>query len=109
MELRYQLHTTFSSDTIQNELKKITNQIYKLLPSREEGGDWQLPLQTCVEELVGLNILAIDQQEILFPLICKLQGLLVLVRPEDFYLYRRTIFECLNLISILRDNVARNS
>lgn len=103
MELKYQLNTTFSSETIQNELKKITNQIYKLLPCREEGGDWQLPLQTCIEELIGLNLIAIDQQEILFPLLCKLQGLFILIRPEDFYLYRRTIFECLALMNNLKE------
>ena len=103
MELRYQLHTGLDASIVPNELKKITNQIYKLLPCREEGGDWQLPLQTCIEELIGLNLIAIDQQEILSPLLCKLQGLFILIRPEDFYLYRRTIFECLALMNSLKE------
>ena len=29
---------------IQNNLMRITNQIYKLLPNREEGSDWEKPL-----------------------------------------------------------------
>lgn len=103
MELDFQSNAPFSSSIILNELKRITNQIYKLLPSREEGENWQLPLQTCIEELVGLNLLANDQQEILFPLICKLQGLFILIRPEDFSLYRRTIFDCLSLMNELKE------
>ena len=40
--------------SIDIELKKITNQIYSLLPKREEGGDWKKPLGTIQEELVGM-------------------------------------------------------
>lgn len=82
-------------------LKRITNQIYKLLPNREEGEDWQTPLQTLIEELAGMDKLLIDQHIILFPLLCKLEGLLELIAEEDFFSYRRTIFECLNLMSNL--------
>ena len=32
-------------------IKKLTNQIYKLLPNREENIDWQTPLTTVIEEL----------------------------------------------------------
>ena len=30
---------------------RLTNQIYKLLPSREEGVDWRKPLSTLIEEI----------------------------------------------------------
>ena len=33
-----------------NFLQKATNRIFKLLPSREEGANWELPLQTLIEE-----------------------------------------------------------
>lgn len=82
-----------------NNLKKLTNQIYKLLPNREEGIDWKIPLQTIIEEIAGMNEVLIDQHEILFPLLCKLEGLLSL--DLDFFEYRRIIFECLNLIGSL--------
>ena len=42
---------------VERNLKRLTNQIYKLLPSREEGLDWQFPLDTIIEELSGMNIL----------------------------------------------------
>lgn len=88
------------NSAINNNLKRITNQIYRLLPVREEGGEWKKPLSTLIEELSGVDSLLIDQHAILFSLLCKLEGLLVL--DEDFQLFRRTIFECLNLISSLR-------
>jgi hypothetical protein len=84
-----------------NNLKRITNQIYKLLPNREEGSDWQKPLLTLIEELAGMDRLLIDQHENLFSLLCKLEGLFILVEEDDFFLYRRTIFECLGLMNTL--------
>lgn len=84
-----------------NNLKRITNQIYKLLPNREEGSDWQKPLLTLIEELAGMDRLLIDQHENLFSLLCKLEGLFTLTEEDDFFLYRRTIFECLGLMNTL--------
>ena len=57
---------------IDKNLNRITNQIYKLLPSREEKSDWQKPLTTIIEELAGMDRLLFDQHEVLFPLLCKL-------------------------------------
>lgn len=97
MVLKYEIEIQDSA--IHNNLKKITNQIYKLLPEREEGLDWETPLTTIMEELAGMDLLLIDQHEILFPLLCKLEGLLTLKNDNDFFLYRRTIFECLSLVN----------
>lgn len=89
------------NEAITTNLKRITNQVYKLLPSREEGADWEKPLSTLLEEISGMNRLLVGQHEILFPLQCKLEGLFVLTEQEDFLLFRRTIFECLSLINDL--------
>ena len=94
-------YADIDDDAIKNNLKRITNQIYKLLPNREEGSDWEKPLSTLIEELAGMNRLLINQHENLFALLCKLEGLFTLVEEEDFFLYRRTIFECLGLMNSL--------
>ncbi len=60
------------AEAVQKNLSRITNQIYKLLPSREEGLDWEKPLQTLTIELIGMNRLIPDQEE-LFSLLCKLE------------------------------------
>jgi hypothetical protein len=99
MVLKYDINIDY--DIIQKDIRKITNQIYKLLPSREENLDWERPLETIMVELAGMNRLFIGQQNIFFPLLCKLEGLFTLTKEDDFLLFRRTIFECLSLIGIL--------
>ena len=41
---------SISNSAIQKNLRRIVNQIYKLLPCREESLDWQAPLTTIIEE-----------------------------------------------------------
>ena len=99
MKMKYDLDIDI--DIVKNNLKRITNQIYKLLPMREEGLEWRKLLSTLIEELGGMNRLFVDKYESLFSLLCKLAGLFVLTEQEDFALFRRTIFECLSLINSL--------
>jgi hypothetical protein len=93
--------TFIDNEAIVVNLKRITNQVYKLLPSREEGADWEKPLSTLIEEIAGMDRLLVGHHEILFPLLCKLEGLFVLTQEDEFFLFRRTIFECLSLINDL--------
>lgn len=94
-------NTEIDNESIAVNLKRITNQVYKLLPSREEGMDWEKPLSTLLEEIAGMDRLLVGKHDILFPLLCKLEGLFILTQEEDFFLFRRTIFECLSLINDL--------
>lgn len=95
-------YAEIENDAIVNSLKRLTNQIYKLLPTREENIDWRKPLSTILEELSGMDRLLIGQHDILFPLLCKLEGLFSLDKEDDFQDFRRTIFECLGLMGDLR-------
>lgn len=103
MVIKYE--ADIKKEAIENNLNRLVNQIYKLLPTREEGLDWDTPLFTIMEELSGMDRLLIDQHEILFSLMSKLEGLFTLTQENDFFQFRRTIFECLNLVSNLKDNV----
>ena len=101
MILKYNID--IEEKTIHNRLQNLINQIYKLLPSREEGVDWEKPLQTVLEELVGMQrLMNCGYSEIFFPLLNKLEGLYSLVEDDDFLCYRRTIFECLGLMNDLQ-------
>lgn len=95
----------FDTFAVVANLKRLTNQVYKLLPGREEQIDWETPLTTIIEEFSGMAQLLPDQQETLFSLLCKLKGLFELTDEDDFSLYRRIIFDCLNLISNVRDDI----
>lgn len=101
MILKY--NVDIEEQTIHNRLQNLINQTYKLLPSREEGADWEKPLQTVLEELAGMQrLMNCGYSEIFFPLLNKLEGLYSLVEDDDFLCYRRTIFECLGLMNDLQ-------
>ena len=96
----------FSDDIIKNDITRIINQIYKLLPMRQEQSDWQKPLQTIIEQLAGMKRLFLGQQEASFLiLLCKLEGMIELTQTTDFSIYRRTIFQCLSLLGDIKSNV----
>ena len=101
MILKY--NVDIDNSIIHDRLQNLINQTYKLLPSREEGTDWEKPLQTILQELAGMQrLMNCGYSEIFFPLLNKLEGLYSLTKEEDFLCYRRTIFECLGLMSELQ-------
>lgn len=89
------------NEAIQKNLYRISNQIFKLLPNREEGLDWKKPLDTLIIELTGMSALLTDRKE-LFSLLCKLEALKTLDAEGDFLLFRKTIFECLGLMDVIK-------
>ena len=96
----------FDNVAISKNIVRLINQIYRLLPVREENGDWEKPLDTIIQEFCGLCSILYDCQEKLFQILCKLEGLKVLVEPADFNQYRRTIFECLSLLNEVQEYVS---
>ena len=99
MVLKYDIE--ISNDAIIENIDRIINQIFKLLPSREEGGDWQTPLQNLILEVGGMNRLVCGQP-ILFSLLCKMEALTSLTEENDFLVFRKMIFECLGLLKQLK-------
>jgi hypothetical protein len=61
---------------------------------REHEEDWEKQLDTVILEIVGLY--EILQSPAFLQLLSKLEGLRV--KETEFELYRKTIFECINLI-----------
>lgn len=80
---------------LQSNVKRLTNQLWKLIPMKENEEDWQKQLDTVVIEITGINeIFVLDS--ILLQLLSKLEGLRVLDVPFD--LYRKTVFESITLL-----------
>lgn len=94
-------------DTIENAFRRIINQVYKLLPLREEGKDWEKPLRTVIEQLAGMNRLIGNQDQLYFLILCKMEGLFSLSNDSDMQEYRRIILELLNLLNMLKNNVCQ--
>lgn len=105
MYIKYEAE--INKEAVKINLKRLTNQIYKLLPTREEGLDWEKPLTTIIEEFAGMYRLLTDHHIAFFSLLCKLEGLFTIddntqiKDAEKFFIFRKTIFECLNLVNDL--------
>lgn len=99
MVLKYNIE--IDNDAIIENIDRIINQVFKLLPSREEGGDWETPLHNLILEVGGMNRLLCDQT-ILFSLLCKMEALTILTGTEDYLAFRKLIFECLGLLKQLK-------
>lgn len=71
---------------------------------REHEEDWKSQLYTLLEEITGLgNIAQISKDANFLILLSKLEGL-DSKYCEDFMLYRKTVFKCIDLLSkILND------
>lgn len=93
-----------SDEAIKKNLDRITNQIFKLLPSREEGGDWRTPLQNLMLEITGMKSLMFDETKF-FSLLCKLESLSTLTEEDDFFAFRKLIFECLQLMTDIKSSL----
>lgn len=108
MLLKYNIQ--IDNKIIYYRLQNLINQIYKLLPNREEGADWVKPLETIIEELAGMQrLMNCGYSQIFFPLLNKLEGLYSLIEEEDFSCYRRTIFECLGLMNELQKEICHQN
>ena len=88
----------FPEETISENITRLTNQMWKLIPMRENEENWEKQLETVIVEVVGLNEIFVMCPTFL-QLLSKLEGLRV--KETNFELYRKTVFECINLIQEL--------
>ena len=88
-------------EELNKEVKRLTNQLWKLIPMREHEEDWQKQLDTVILEIAGLNEIFISVSFI--QLLSKLEGMRV--QDTNFELYRKTIFESISLLQELNRNV----
>ena len=87
---------TIADHVVAKDLRRLINQIWKLLPMRENDEDWQKQLDNVLIELRGLHIMFGDQLDFLI-LLSKLEGL---YEARNFMTYRMVIF---SVISSLTD------
>ena len=88
-------------ESLHINIKRLTNQLWKLIPMRENNEDWRKQLDTVLVEIAGLNELFINP--LFLQLISKLEGMRV--EELNFELYRKTVFECISLLQELNRGV----
>lgn len=92
----------FKTETLKTDIKRLINQMWKLIPMRENDEDWISQLNVVIEEISGLHEI-FDGLDLLI-LLSKLEGLKSSV-CEDFMIYRKTVFRCIDLLAKERDHI----
>lgn len=89
-----------TSESIERNITRLTNQIWKLIPMKENNEDWEKQLDTVNLETAGLGVMFASKPQFL-TLRAKLEG--IKEKPEiSFEIYRKTVFECLTLLTDVR-------
>ena len=83
-----------------SDINRLTNQLWKLIPMRENKEDWLSHLNCLIVELAGLNELCSNTDEKFLILLSKLKGLQIEV--TTFPVYRKPVFECISLLREMR-------
>lgn len=92
----------FSEETKDLALKRLINQLWKLIPMRENGEDWESHLKIMIEEIAGIVKIYKTNPDGLV-LLSKLEGLDSNV-CEDFFLFRKSVFRCIDLLAqVIKD------
>lgn len=87
----------FSKEVINKNVMRLTNQVWKLIPMRENEEDWQKQLKTVLLEIVGLDEIFSHKVEYL-QILSKLEGLKI-EEDVDFQFFRKTVFEIITLLA----------
>ena len=88
------------SQVITSDINRLTNQLWKLIPMRENNENWLSQLEWLIVEIAGLNALSSNTNEKFLILLSKLKGLVV--EETTFQTYRKTVFECISLLREMR-------
>ena len=94
METKYGY--SFSKEVIIQNVTRLVNQLWKIIPMRENDEDWVRQLETVKIEIAGLNEIFVQDPRFL-QLLSKLEGLLQ-EKDIEFPVYRKTVFEAISLL-----------
>lgn len=81
-------------EIMEKTIQRLTNQMWKLIPMRENKENWTGQLETVIIEIVGLNEICLSSH--FLQLLCKLEGLKNY--ETNFNVYRKTVFESISLL-----------
>ena len=82
-------------ESVEKNCLRLTNQLWKLIPMREHDEDWQKQLDTVIIQIIGMYTIFLYDPKFL-ELLSKLEGIDQI--EISFETYRKTVFECINLI-----------
>lgn len=84
----------------QANINRLTNQMWKLIPMRENNENWQHQIEAIQLELLGLKDIYYVADEKFVILLSKLKGLKS--KEISFEVYRNTVFKCISILRGIR-------
>lgn len=79
--------------------KRKIGEVWRALPMREKGEDWEKQVSSVVLELRGLERLEVLNDQVrMLEILSKLSGL---IEEEEFMVFRKTIFDIITLLEEL--------
>lgn len=84
-----------SSSVLSEDIHRLTNQLWKLIPMKENKENWRGQLDTVIVEVAGLSEIFNSKAQYLI-LLSKLEGLRSYT--TEFEIYRKTVFEAISLL-----------
>jgi hypothetical protein len=91
----------FEVEEVEVNVRRLTNQMWKLIPMREHNEDWPKQLDTVILEIAGMHEIFMAPQ--FLQLLSKLEGLKAQETSFDFH--RKTVFECISLLQELNRGI----
>ena len=101
LDLTLKYGITISQEDFDITCQRLTNQLWKLLPMRENEENWLRQFDTVINEIVGLNELTLNSRPQFLQLLSKLEGLRK--QESTFEFYRKTVFEVINLTQEIKN------
>lgn len=98
METKYSF--SIPKEQIIKNINRLTNQVWKLIPMRENNEDWAKQLNIVIIEIAGLNEIFLQLPQFL-QILSKMEGLIKV--KTSFGEYRRTIFEIISLLQEIKN------
>lgn len=92
----------FPKESLCKNVTRLTNQLWKLIPMKENNEDFKKQLNTVILEVAGLNNIFIESP-LFLQLLTKLEGLLAQAEVIPFHDYRKAVFESINLLQEIKN------
>lgn len=87
----------FESNDVVSNIKRLINQVWKLIPMKEKNEDWKRQIEIVIVELLGLQ--EVFQNRIsLLRILTELEGLKI-YEDIDFFHFRSTVFSIISLMT----------
>lgn len=99
MQEKTKYNFSFTKEALIKNINRLTNQLWKLIPMRENNEDWKNHLSFLIIEIAGLGELYNNTSSYI-SLLSKLEGINKI--ETEFSVYRKIVFES---ITLLRDSI----